>query len=95
MRPLASADRRTVGGDVEGREMRKVVGSTVLAATLSTGPATDALAATDVGRAQTGDDGGDDSGKWGFAGLLGLAGLAGPARRDRADRERRAAGTGR
>ncbi len=70
-------------------KMRKMVGSTLLALTLSTGLATDALADTEVAQAGTEEDGGDDSGKWGLAGLLGLAGLAGLARRDRDDRNRR------
>ncbi len=75
--------------------MRKIVGSTLLALSLSTGLATDALADTQVAQAQTEDDGGDDNGRWGLAGLLGLAGLAGLARRDRGDRDHRAGGTAR
>ncbi len=68
--------------------MRRMVGSTLLALSLSTGLSTDALADTQVAQAGTEEDG-DDSGKWGLAGLLGLAGLAGLARRDRDDRDRR------
>ncbi len=71
--------------------VRKIVGSTLLALALSTGLATDALADTPVAQAETEDDGGDGSGKWGLVGLLGLGGLAGLARRDRGDR----GGTGR
>lgn len=66
------------------RIVRKAIASVGLAAVLSMGIGTAAVADTNiVEAAQAESDDDSDNGLWGLAGLLGLAGLAGLVRRDR------------
>jgi MYXO-CTERM domain-containing protein len=82
---LASSSSEAVR---EERTLRRAIASAGLAAVLSMGIGTAAVAQTSVSeaaQAQESDDDGD-SGRLGLIGLLGLAGLAGLARRNRDDR---------
>jgi MYXO-CTERM domain-containing protein len=64
--------------------MRKFLSAIGIAAALTMGPATAAVAQVDTPTVETdsGDDG-SNAGLWGLLGLAGLAGLAGLKRRDR------------
>lgn len=65
--------------------VRKAIASAGLAAVLSMGIGTAAVADTNIVEAAQAesDDDSDNTGLWGLTGLLGLAGLAGLVRRDR------------
>ncbi len=68
--------------------MRRAFTGVGLAAVLTLGPTTVAVAQTDTAAAQetqAEDDDGGKAGLFGLAGLLGLLGLAGLKRRDRRD----------